>query len=242
MASYFETISPVLNISNAGIVNLAHLDLPAGTWDVDGRAYFYPASANTNFATLDTSLSTSAGVMNYQQGRFGSTTSLVVKSSTWGSGPYVKARFVLNAAGTIYLANNYNVDRAVDSYGYMSAVSLDTAMAGTGRFQNKTGTILAGTSLSNVIDLSAGRPIVLHMPVDWTPARLSFQVSPDGVNFNDLFDNTSREITFNIMPKTSVYLTLHPITYIKIRSGGRDNPVVQKLDRIFNILVDTSTS
>ncbi len=112
------------------------------------------------------------------------------------------------------------------------------------RFMTKTAVISAGQALSAVIDCSSGAPVFLHMPKDWTPSRLTFQVSPDGTNFNDLFDNSAQEISFNVHPGTSVRLDKmwEPVTYLKIRSGGRDAPRAQDDDRTITVTVDTAAA
>ena len=110
------------------------------------------------------------------------------------------------------------------------------------RFINRVATINAGESLSDVIDCSTGEPIAIHMPVDWTPARLSFQISPDGISFGDLFDNNAVEVAFYILAGTSLVLQTGwvPILYLKIRSGGRNAPVPQELTRIINVTIDSA--
>ena len=111
------------------------------------------------------------------------------------------------------------------------------------RYVNLTANIAAGQALSNAIDCSAGAPVFLHMPSDWTPARLSFQVSADGTNFNDLFDAEAHELTVNVLPATSVRIdaTLWaPITQVKLRSGARNTPVPQQADRAVIITIDTA--
>ena len=62
------------------------------------------------------------------------------------------------------------------------------------RFVPMTATILAGESLSSPIDCSTGTPVMIYMPHEWTSAHLSFQVSPDGTNYNDLFDSDGHEL------------------------------------------------
>jgi hypothetical protein len=112
-----------------------------------------------------------------------------------------------------------------------------------GRFINKTATILAGQSLSSVLDCTSGGPAFIHMPLDWTSAMLSFQVSPDGVNFNDLFDRTAAELAINILGGTSLNLdqtVWKPVLYLKMRSGVRNNPISQVADRVINVTIDTS--
>jgi hypothetical protein len=111
-----------------------------------------------------------------------------------------------------------------------------------GRFVNQTATIAAGQSLSGVIDCTTGAPVFLHMPANWDDAVMSFKVSPDGVNFNDLFETDAQELTYNIRAGTSVRLDLRwsPITFLKIRSGARMNPVIQEADRAIVVTIDTA--
>jgi hypothetical protein len=110
------------------------------------------------------------------------------------------------------------------------------------RFQNKTANIAAGQALSNVVDCSSGQPIAVYLPDDWTPARLTFQISPDGTNFGDLFDASATEVAFNILPGTALILAPQwtPIMYLKVRSGSRENPVVQDADRGIIITIDSA--
>jgi hypothetical protein len=112
------------------------------------------------------------------------------------------------------------------------------------RFVQKTATILAGQSLSSTIDCSTGAPIMIHMSDQWTPSRLSFQVSPDGTNFYDLFDRDTLEMVLNVVAGTSVALEpgLAPVSYLKVRSGSREHPVTQEADRQIVITIDTSSA
>lgn len=110
------------------------------------------------------------------------------------------------------------------------------------RFLFKTATISAGQALSDVIDCSDGAPVFLHMPMEWTSARVSYQVSPDGTTFYDLFNNSAQELQNNAVAGTAVRLDpiYEPITWLRIRSGGRDMPVPQEADRAIIITVDTA--
>ena len=112
------------------------------------------------------------------------------------------------------------------------------------RFVNKTAVIAAGQSLSAAIDCSTGAPVFLHMPTDWSKARVSFQVSPDGATYNDLFNDNALEIQFNAVPGTSKRLDRHwePVTWLKIRSGSRDAPVPQEASRTITITIDTAAA
>ena len=109
------------------------------------------------------------------------------------------------------------------------------------RFVPMTATILAGESLSSPIDCSTGTPVMIYMPHEWTSAHLSFQVSPDGTNYNDLFDSDGHELHSSVTAGTSVRLDpmWEPVTYLKLRSGTRDSPVPQQADRVITITLDT---
>jgi hypothetical protein len=103
----------------------------------------------------------------------------------------------------------------------------------------KTATILAGQSLSSAVDCTTGAPTILFMPTEWTLAHLTFQVSPDGTNFYDLFDTV--EVVLNVVAGTSVRLDA-PVSYLKVRSGSREHPVPQQADRSIGITLDTSAA
>ena len=109
----------------------------------------------------------------------------------------------------------------------------------------KTATIQAGASLSNVLDLGSGTAIFLHMPIEWTPALLSFQLSPDGTNFTNAVDMNAREIAYNVLPGTTVRLgaewSSSAMGYMKLRSGTKDFPVAQEQTRTITISGITGT-
>jgi hypothetical protein len=112
------------------------------------------------------------------------------------------------------------------------------------RYINKVVTIEAGESLSAIVDCSMGAPIAIHMPEEWTPATISFRVSPDSTNFGDLFDSNANEIAYNILAGTSLLLKSEwgPIMYLRIRSGGRDAPVAQELTRRITVTIDSDAA
>jgi hypothetical protein len=111
------------------------------------------------------------------------------------------------------------------------------------RFIQQTATISAGQSLSSVVNCSSGAPVLVHVPDPWTPSRLSFQTSPDGNNFYDLFDRNAVEIAFNVAAGTSILLDTGwtPILYFKIRSGTHTLAVPQEADRTLIVTLDTKT-
>ena len=86
---------------------------------------------------------------------------------------------------------------------------------------------------------------MIFLPLDWTPARLSYQVSWDGTNWRDVADRSAVEISVNILPGTAVHLSPDWTGsalggWVRLRSGGRDRPIPQAADRVFTILVDMS--
>jgi hypothetical protein len=109
----------------------------------------------------------------------------------------------------------------------------------------KTATIPAGQSMSSSVDCTSGAPTVIFLPLEWTPARLSYQVSWDGTNWRDIADRLGKEITVNILPGTAVHLTDEWSTsalggWVRLRSGSRDRGVAQEMDRVFTVLIDMS--
>jgi len=101
-------------------------------------------------------------------------------------------------------------------------------------------------SLSLPVDLTGVTAVVgLIMPQFWTPAVVTVQGSPLGVNFYDLFDGfPGVELSFNIRPWGMVNINpnrLRCCTAIKLRSGTRDAPVAQAVQRVFGIIVEGDT-
>jgi hypothetical protein len=98
--------------------------------------------------------------------------------------------------------------------------------------------IAAGESLSEAVDCSAGLPVRITMPAEWTAAGLSFQISSDGNFYNDCFDATGHEMVLVVLPGTAVPIPEQwgrMMGWLKFRSGGRDNPVAQEAQRDFSI-------
>ena len=102
----------------------------------------------------------------------------------------------------------------------------------------KTATIANGTSLSAAIDMGVmSRPRGLIMPAGWDAAAITFQVSNDGITFQNLYDDAaevsvaaagaSRTIGF----KYDLRNILMRWQYLKIRSGPAAGPVNQTAQR-----------
>jgi len=98
-------------------------------------------------------------------------------------------------------------------------------------------TILAGESLSDSVDASQGTASYVLMPDAWDGANLTFQISFDNLTFWDLFDQYGNEVTFACRAGTAVRVQpgLQSIGYFKVRSGTRDEPIVQSEDRNFTV-------
>jgi len=106
------------------------------------------------------------------------------------------------------------------------------------------GTILAGQSLSGPLDCRSGAPLLLFLPTGWTSARISYQLSPDGVTYWDLYDRTAKEIAVNVRAGTVARLNPEWTEvalgcWLKIRSGSSDGPTVQTANRDFKLLIET---
>ena len=111
-------------------------------------------------------------------------------------------------------------------------------------------TIKAGSALSGGLDLTNVRLVRITMPLAWTAAPLTFRISTDGVNFNDLFNlGIKDEVYYEFEVKLPA---LHPgvglvlprdfgtrANWLMFRSGTRDKPVTQAADRPFAVVVDT---
>jgi hypothetical protein len=80
------------------------------------------------------------------------------------------------------------------------------------------------------------------MPNDWTAAVVTVQGSADGAFFHDLIDGfTGNALSFNVRPDSMGMINpnrLRSCAAIKLRSGTRDNPVVQQALREFGLVVE----
>jgi hypothetical protein len=97
-----------------------------------------------------------------------------------------------------------------------------------------TVTIAAGEALSSAADLSTGDVVMLLMPVDWSPANVSFQISEDNVTYRDLYDASGVEVLRPVGANRA--LNVDPgytsgSLWVKVRSGSHVNPVNQAASR-----------
>ena len=96
----------------------------------------------------------------------------------------------------------------------------------------------AGQSLSSVADCRAGEIVRLTMPAAWDAVPLTFQISSDGMFFNDVFTHDGQEVEVAVTPGCAVIVPvgfLAAAAFIKFRSGTRSNPVPQSAGRLFAI-------
>jgi hypothetical protein len=107
--------------------------------------------------------------------------------------------------------------------------------------------IPARQSLSDPLHFQGATVVGLVMPLSgWTPAVVSLQGSPLGTNFYDLFDgipgvNPGAEVIFNVRPGIMVNINpnrMRCCAAIRLRSGTRDQPIIQAAARQFLIIVE----
>ena len=103
--------------------------------------------------------------------------------------------------------------------------------------------IQTGESLSDGADCREGQIVRLTMSRLWTPANISFQISTDGDQYNDLVDTNGEEYVMPVVPGSAVVLGqyanfLRAIAFIKIRSGTSENPVEQEDLRSFSFALE----
>lgn len=100
-------------------------------------------------------------------------------------------------------------------------------------------TIANGQSLSNAVDIGNKTLLGIVIPSSWTAANLTFQVSTDGITYNDVYDNLGTEK--NVTAAASRYIIIDPVDfigakYIKVRSGTAASAVNQGAERIVKLI------
>ena len=105
--------------------------------------------------------------------------------------------------------------------------------------ETKTAVIANGASLSGDVDLGGRKLVAIVMPGTWTAASLTFQASPDGVNFFNVYDGaTERALTV----AASYYSALNiadwvGIRWLKVRSGTAGSAVNQVAERTLTLVI-----
>lgn len=110
---------------------------------------------------------------------------------------------------------------------------------GSQAVETTTVTIANGESLSGAVDLKGRKLVGIVMPAAWTSASLTFQASPDGTNYFNLYDGaTERALTV-----AASYYSMQNIgdwvgvRYLKIRSGTSGSAVNQGGARVLTLVV-----
>jgi phosphoglycerol transferase MdoB-like AlkP superfamily enzyme len=116
-------------------------------------------------------------------------------------------------------------------------VLAEDAMSAT---QNQiTATILSGASLSAAVFLGSGALARIDMPAAWTAATLTFQLSPDGVTYRNLYDASGVEYEVQASAAYSIAMPVADFQgaqYLKVRSGTAGVPVNQGADRLLTLI------
>lgn len=121
-----------------------------------------------------------------------------------------------------------------------------TSIAGD-PFTGFNAVIANGASLSGAIDLGqfnlglGGQRLArIVMPAAWTAANLSFQVSADGVTYNELMQpNGAAALVVTAAASVDVPVNRvdwSSIRYLKVRSGTSGTPVNQGAQRTINLV------
>lgn len=104
------------------------------------------------------------------------------------------------------------------------------------KIEVKTATIALNASLSDVVEIGSAKFLGLVMPAAWDTAGITFQVSYDGTNFQNLYNDSGVEVSVTAAASRNialdvVALDLAPWQFIKIRSGTAASAVNQTAAR-----------
>jgi hypothetical protein len=102
-----------------------------------------------------------------------------------------------------------------------------------------------GTGLSAAIDLGTEILQGYIMPATWVAAGLTFQTSPDGVAYNNIYDATGTEVAHVV--DISRFVRVNPadwvgVRFIKLRSGTAAVPVNQTASRDIILVTNYAVS
>jgi|SRR5215510_1491859 len=84
-------------------------------------------------------------------------------------------------------------------------------------------TIGAGQTLSDVVDCTGGQLVRITVPAEWSQAMLTFQLSSDGVGYNDLYDSQGNLVAINVVAGSAVLvpeLLGNAAAFLKFRSSA----------------------
>jgi len=108
--------------------------------------------------------------------------------------------------------------------------------------ETQTVTIASGTALSPEVTLGEKTLVGIVMPAGWDAAALTFQATPDDVNFGGLCTSAGAEVSF--APAAGQFIVVDPtlwrgVTGIKLRSGTSASPVNQTANRTLTLVTRT---
>ena len=102
-------------------------------------------------------------------------------------------------------------------------------------------TIPINTALSNALSIDGDVLCEIQMPATWTTAHVTFQTSPDGVNFQDLVDTSNAEVDLTVTQAKNRRVNpdlYHGIVYLRLRSGTTATPVNQAAARVLTLVFE----
>lgn len=105
--------------------------------------------------------------------------------------------------------------------------------------ERKTAVIASGESLSGAVDLGGRKLVAIVMPAEWTAAGMTFQASPDGVTYYNVYDGATER---SLSVAASYYSALNiadwvGIRWVKVRSGTAGSAVNQGAERTITLVV-----
>lgn len=112
----------------------------------------------------------------------------------------------------------------------------------SGHIEYDDAVIAASGNLSSAVQIDGGKHIGLIMPSAWTAAGITFQVSMDGINYSNLYDDAGAEVAIVAAASTAIALdgalkeALMPWKHLKLRSGTSGTPVAQAAERTITVI------
>ena len=102
--------------------------------------------------------------------------------------------------------------------------------------------IPAGQSVSEPLDVSAGAMVRITTPLGWDGANITFLISTDGTEYNDLYLGNGEEVSIVCYGLNRAIIVPPGLTsaynFIKFRSGTSRFPTIQSQDRQFAVTLD----
>lgn len=105
-----------------------------------------------------------------------------------------------------------------------------------------TVTIANGASLSDAAELGGMNLVGILMPASWTAAGLTFQASPDGSTYGNVFDVTGTEVAVASSGAVAAQYVVIPAggldgcAFVKVRSGTSGSAVNQGAARTVTLI------